>query len=57
VKSKPITDFKEVKLNNGDIYIMSEKAVGSDWTKRKLPTLRHSAGAYKYINLDKYKIK
>jgi len=32
-------------LNGGDIYIMSEKAVGNDWKKRLIPTLRHAAGA------------
>ncbi len=31
-------------LNSGDIYFMGEKAVGTDWKKRKIPTLRHAAG-------------
>ena len=53
-KSKPISSPIEVKLNSGDVYIMSEKAVGYDWTKRIIPTLRHAAGANKYISLDKY---
>ena len=53
-RSKPVTNFKEVKLDSGDVYMMSEKAVGYDWAKKVIPTLRHSAGAYKYINLDKY---
>jgi hypothetical protein len=26
------------------MYIMSEKAVGSDWKKKKMLTLRHTAG-------------
>lgn len=56
-KSKPITKFKEVKLDSGDVYIMSEKAVGYDWSYRVIPTLRHAAGSYKYINLDKYENK
>ena len=34
-----------VNLNHGDIYIMSDKAVGYDWKKRKIPTLRHAAGS------------
>ena len=33
-----------IVLNAGDIYIASEKAVGTDWKKRKVPTLRHAAG-------------
>ena len=53
-RSKPITEFREVKLDSGDVYIMSEKAVGYDWSKKVIPTLRHAAGAHKYINLDKY---
>jgi len=53
-KSKPIAPPTEVKLNSGDVYIMSEKAVGYDWAKRIIPTLRHAAGPKKYINLDKY---
>jgi len=36
-------------LRHGDIYIMSEKAVGYDWKKKKILTLRHAAGAEKYF--------
>jgi hypothetical protein len=43
------------QLNQGDVYIMSEKAVGSDWmakgAKHSL-TIRHAAGCAKYT---KYK--
>ena len=42
--SKGIGKKKEIVLNNGDMYIMSEKAVGTDWKKRSHKTLRHSAG-------------
>jgi hypothetical protein len=38
-------------LNHGDIYIMSDKAVGYDWKKRKIPTLRHAAGCKKFFNI------
>ena len=31
-------------LNDGDFYIMSDKAVGYDWLKRSIYTLRHAAG-------------
>jgi hypothetical protein len=58
-KNNPIAfkwfhDCKEVSrrfsvvLNDSDIYFMSEKAVGTDWKKRSLITLRHAAGN-KYI--------
>jgi alkylated DNA repair dioxygenase AlkB len=55
-RSKPIAPPTEVRLNSGDVYIMSEKAVGYDWAKKVFPTLRHAAGARKYTNLDKYDI-
>lgn len=43
-KTNPIGDRIEFNLNNGDIYFMSEKAVGRDWKKRNIFTLRHAAG-------------
>ena len=46
-KCKPISGRCELILNHGDIYVMSEKAVGSDWLKSSLYTLRHSAGSEK----------
>ena len=36
-------------INGGDIYIMSEKAVGHDWKKRNICTLRHAAGDIEII--------
>jgi len=45
---KPI----EVRLNSGDVYMMSEKAVGQDWKKSSKCTLRHAAGADKYIKVQ-----
>ena len=36
------------QLQHGDIYFMSDKAVGHDWKKRIIPTLRHAAGCEKY---------
>lgn len=41
----------ELELNHGDIYFMSEKAVGTDWRKRSILTLRHAAGAKKYLTI------
>ena len=43
-KYKPIGEKKTINLNNGDMYIMSEKAVFYDWKKNNIFTLRHSAG-------------
>jgi len=47
-QSKPVGDRCSLQLHNGDMYIMSEKAVGTDWKLRNTLTLRHAAGAAKY---------
>lgn len=36
-------------LSHGDIYIMSDKAVGRDWKKNSIYTLRHAAGLEKNL--------
>ena len=43
-KGKAISEIVNISLNSGDLYIMSEKAVGMDWRSSSKPTLRHSAG-------------
>lgn len=43
-KNKPIGKKFTKILKHGDIYAMSEKAVGFDWKKSSKYTLRHSAG-------------
>lgn len=40
----------KVELNGGDMYVMSEKAVGTDWKEKKIYTLRHATGCDKYID-------
>lgn len=40
----------KVNLDGGDIYVMSEWAVGTNWKKSTLYTLRHATGAKKYID-------
>lgn len=40
-----------LKLNGGDMYVMSEKAVGQDWKKKKIYTLRHATGCPKYTTI------
>ena len=41
-RSLPIGKRIVMDLNPGDVYIMSEKAVGTDWKKKIIPTLRHA---------------
>lgn len=48
-RSKAFGDKLELTLNDGDMYIMSEKAVGTDWKKRSIASLRHAAGNKKYL--------
>lgn len=50
-QSQPIGSKYEFVLNDGDIYIMSDKAVGFDWKLRNSYTLRHAAGSAKYTGL------
>ena len=47
-KFKKIGPRIDFNLNNGDMYIMSEKTTGTDWKKSNKITLRHAAGV-KYI--------
>jgi len=46
-----IGDIFTIELNHGDIYVFSEKAVGKDWKRSSICTLRHAAGELK--NFDK----
>ncbi len=50
-KSEPKGQRMSIDLHHGDMYIMSEKAVGTDGRKKTIPILRHATGAAKYINL------
>lgn len=50
-RSSPIGERVIVELGHGDMYIMSEKAVGFDWAKKVIPTLRHAAGCAKYTTI------
>ena len=52
-ESVPVGEPIELILNDGDMYIMSEKAVGFDWLKKKIPTLRHSTGCTKFTGVEK----
>lgn len=48
-ESKPVGDLFTRTLSDGDIYFMSEKAVGFDWKRRSIYTLRHAAGPEKKV--------
>lgn len=51
LNSKPVSHRLVFTLNHGDMYVMSEKATGNDWKKKKIYTLRHAAGCSKYTNV------
>ena len=38
-------------INGGDLYFMSEEAVGAEWKHRSKWTWRHAAGAPKYLKM------
>ena len=46
---EPISERILIPLNDGDMYIMSEKAVGNDWKRSSIPTLRHATGCDKFV--------
>jgi hypothetical protein len=46
-----VGDQVKIPLHHGDMYIMSEKAVGTDWKKRSIYTLRHATGCSKFTAL------
>lgn len=48
---KPIGNRAIVELKDRDLYVMSEKTVGSDWKKKLIPTLRHATGSEKYTTI------
>lgn len=51
INGNPIGERISFQLSHGDIYIMSEKAAGNDWRRKTIYTLRHAAGAKKYIKI------
>jgi hypothetical protein len=48
VRNQPVGSKMGLKLNGGDLYFMSEKAVGTDWKESSKLTLRHAAGCAEY---------
>ena len=53
LRSEPVGERVAIQLNDGDMYVMSEKSVGFDWLKKTIPTLRHSTGCDKFTNTKK----
>jgi hypothetical protein len=53
LRFKPVGKRMKIPLKGGDLYIMSNKAVGNDWKKSSILTLRHATGSYKYTNPKK----
>lgn len=51
LESKPVGQRVKLLLEHGDVYVMSEKAVGTDWKRRQVYTLRHAAGAKKFLTI------
>ncbi len=54
IRGKGVGKKMVLNFKHGDMYIMSEKAVGTDWKRRASLQLVHAAGAEKYMKqLDK----
>jgi hypothetical protein len=51
LNSEPVGQRINLELEHGDMYVMSEKAVGTDWKKKSILTLRHAAGSEKYTSI------
>ena len=50
-KSEPVGERILVPLDDGDVYIMSEKAVGADWMCSSKRTLRHATGCSAFTTI------
>jgi hypothetical protein len=44
LQGNEVGNRETINVGGGDMYVMSQKAVGNDWKKRKTYTLRHAAG-------------
>ena len=56
-KGETVGPLFETVLSHGDIYVMSDKAVGYDWKKSSIYSLRHAAGPKSCIGLEAPKKK
>ena len=48
-RSKPVGEATKLEFHHGDMYMMSDKAVGFDWKRSSIMTLRHGAGLEKFL--------
>lgn len=53
LRFEPVYERIDLSLNNGDIYLMSTKAVAPDGRKSSILTLRHAAGLETVLNSKK----
>lgn len=51
--TEPIGENIKIELDDGDMYMMSEDAVGHDWHRKLIPTIRHATGCDKYTKIKK----
>jgi len=51
LQTKPVGERVVLSLGHGDMYVMSEKAAGTDFKKKTVYTLRHAAGAKKFLTI------
>ena len=49
-KAEPYGEKYAIELHDGDMYIMGQKAAGTDWKKRSAFTVRHATGCLKYTH-------
>ena len=56
-RSLAVGENVKIMLEDGDVYVMSEKAVGFDGMKKKIPTLRHAAGCLRFTTIPEDKKK
>ena len=52
LNGKAVGKRVKLRLEHGDVYVMSEKATGFDWRKKLVHTLRHAAGCDAYLKID-----
>ena len=51
-KGLHIGESLECMINGGDLYFMSEEAVGTNWRSYNRYTIRHAAGSPKYLKFN-----
>jgi hypothetical protein len=52
-RSLPVGKRIIIPLDGGDVYVMSEKAVGADWMHSSKLTLRHATGCAAFTTIKK----